>query len=82
MEQAFKAGRLIGIPESALNARSEIAEKGMLSDIKNTCTNISVLMQKYGMQCKFFMRSISKHCTSANHDDRFDGALADVSRCA
>jgi hypothetical protein len=52
MEQAFKAGRLIGFSESALNVKSEITEKGMLSDIKNTCTNISVLVQKYGMQCK------------------------------
>jgi hypothetical protein len=52
LEQAFKAGRLIGLSENALSARSEIAEKDMLSDIKNTCNNIWVLVQKYGTQCK------------------------------
>jgi hypothetical protein len=52
IERAVKVGRVIGLSEKALSARVEIAQQGMLSEIENTCTNISVLLQQHAQQCK------------------------------
>jgi hypothetical protein len=50
--RSVKIGRAIGLSEKALTARVEIAQQGMLSEIENTCTNISVLLQQHAKQCK------------------------------
>jgi hypothetical protein len=52
IERSVKVGQAIGLSEKALTARMEIAQQGMLSEIENTCTNISVLLRRYAQQCK------------------------------
>ena len=51
-ERALKLGQLIGLSEKALIARVQIAQQDMFSEIENTCTNISVLLQQHAKQCK------------------------------
>jgi hypothetical protein len=52
IERSVSVGKVVGLSEKALTARMEMAQQEMMSDIENTCTNISVLLQKHAMQCK------------------------------
>jgi hypothetical protein len=52
VKRSVEVGQAIGLSEKALTARMEMAQEKMMSEIENTCTNISVLLQKHAQQCK------------------------------
>ena len=63
VERSVKVGQAIGLSEKALSARVEIAQQGMFSEIENTCTNISVLLQQHAKQCKRLLEDGEKSFT-------------------
>jgi hypothetical protein len=50
IERAVKVGRGIGLSEKALSV--ENAKRDMMSEIEDTCTNVSVLLEKHAQRCK------------------------------
>ena len=50
IERAVKVGREIGLSEKALSV--ENAKQAMMSEIEDTCTNVSVLLEKHAQRCK------------------------------
>jgi hypothetical protein len=75
IERSVKVGRAIGLSEKALTARVEIAQQGMRSEIENTCTNISVLLQQHAKQCKRLLEDGQKSFT-----DQLDRIEAEILR--
>jgi len=69
-KRAVEVGQLIGLSEKALSARVQIAQQGMHSEIENTCTNISVLLQQHAKQCKRLLEDGPK--TFGDEMDRID----------
>ena len=50
IERAVKVGQGIGLSEKTLSVES--AKRDMMSEIEDTCTNISVLLEKHAQRCK------------------------------
>jgi hypothetical protein len=50
IERAVKVGQGIGLSEKTLSV--ENAKRDMMSEIEDTCTNISVLLEKHAQRCK------------------------------
>jgi len=55
--ESYETGKLAGVSEKALLARSEIASREMARDIEGKCVNISVLNLKHGDVCRQFIES-------------------------
>ena len=75
IERSVKVGQAIGLSEKAISARMEIAQQGMMSEIENTCTNISVLLQQHAQQCKRLYEDGPKSFT-----DQLDRVEAEILR--
>lgn len=48
----YQTGRMVGLIDSALLGRIQLALDSLKSDIRNDCANISALDPKYGQSCK------------------------------
>lgn len=57
IDESYRTGKIAGISEKALTARSLIEAEGQTNDIEGSCGNISVLNLKHGRRCKAFMES-------------------------
>ena len=49
IERAVKVGQGIGLSEKTLSVES--AKRDMMSEIEDTCTNVSVLLEKHAQRC-------------------------------
>ena len=51
-DRSIQTGRVAGVSDKALQARTEMATDEMKAEIEDNCSNISILLKKHAMACK------------------------------
>lgn len=56
-KRGIDTGKLAGLSDKALLARSQIEVEEMKSEVDNNCSNLAILLQKHAKTCKALMEN-------------------------